>query len=186
MNDFEYYEVFNSYDEPVKMFYQWDIDQTLKIVFHGAKENLFTLTPEVHFTNAMREEALVVRATVSGDDTIIVDVPNLILTERYDVQVYVYVSDNRDANSQRSIVKIEIPLIRRDKPSDYYYVENIDRVTANIIKQEIKNELIKNLGEWWPIVESLTFIDQETREYHKLFVSGGKFKFEPLGTYADK
>lgn len=127
MDDFEDIEVLNSSGEPLKTFYQWDMNQSIKIVLNGAKAGLLTIAPEVHFTNAKRQEALVMKSTVSGTDTILVDVPNLILTEQYNIQVYIYVTEGED-DSQRSIAKIDIPLVRRDKPSDSYYVETITRV----------------------------------------------------------
>ena len=51
--------------------------------------------------------------------------------------MYVYLNDNLDAHSQKTIIKIEIPVHKRAKPSDYEYVENIERITAEVIKQEV-------------------------------------------------
>lgn len=81
---------------------------------------------------------MVVRSTVSNHDTITVDVPNILLQEAYPLLVYVYLTDANDSSSQKTILYSEIPVRKRAKPSDYLYVENITRVTAEMIKKEIE------------------------------------------------
>ena len=136
-------------------FYQWDIDQKIVIDLNGCDERYLQNPPEVHFSNSSRKEALVVRSTVkySGDDVvvqddsvatmhagdiIIADVPNILLQEPYPLLVYVYLTDADDSSSQKTILYSEIPVRKRAKPSDYLYVENITRITAEMIKKEIE------------------------------------------------
>lgn len=124
--------------DTINKFYQWDIDQKIVINLEGCDVNYLKNAPEVHFCNSSRKEALVVRSTVSNHDTITVDVPNILLQEAYPLLVYVYLTDANDSSSQKTILYSEIPVRKRAKPSDYLYVENITRVTAEMIKKEIE------------------------------------------------
>lgn len=130
-------ECFDTHDNPIDHYTQWDIDQKLKIVVYDADSGLLKNAPYIHFANVKSTEALVVRSTVEGTDTIVVDVPNSLLQESWPLLVYVYLNDNLDAHSQKTIIKIEIPVHKRVRPSDYEYVENIERITAETIKQEV-------------------------------------------------
>lgn len=124
--------------DTINKFYQWDIDQKIVINLEGCDVNYLKNAPEVHFCNSSRKEALVVRSTVSNHDTITVDVPNVLLQEACPLLVYVYLTDADDSSSQKTILYSEIPVRKRAKPSDYLYVENITRVTAEMIKKEIE------------------------------------------------
>lgn len=124
--------------DTINKLYQWDIDQKIVINLEGCDVNYLKNAPEVHFCNSSRKEALVVRSTVSNHDTITVDVPNILLQEAYPLLVYVYLTDANDSSSQKTILYSEIPVRKRAKPSDYLYVENITRVTAEMIKKEIE------------------------------------------------
>lgn len=124
--------------DTINRFYQWDIDQKIVINLEGCDVNYLKNAPEVHFCNSSRKEALVVRSTVSNNDTITVDVPNILLQEACPLLVYVYLTDANDSSSQKTILYSEIPVRKRAKPSDYLYVENITRVTAEMIKKEIE------------------------------------------------
>ena len=128
---------FDTHDNPIDHYTQWDVDQKLKIVVYDADSSLLKNAPYIHFANVKSTEALVVRSTVEDTDTIVVDVPNSLLQESWPLLVYVYLNDNLDAHSQKTIIKIEIPVHKRAKPSDYEYVENIERITAEVIKQEV-------------------------------------------------
>lgn len=152
------YEVpcLNLNGDTINRFYQWDIDQKIVIDLNGCDERYLQNPPEVHFSNSSRKEALVVRSTVkySGDDVavqddsvakmhardiIIADIPNILLQEPYPLLVYVYLTDADDSSSQKTILYNEIPVRKRAKPSDYLYVENITRITAEMIKKEIES-----------------------------------------------
>lgn len=140
--------------DTINRFYQWDIDQKIVINLEGYDERYLQNPPEVHFSNSSRKEALVVRSAVkySGDDVavqdgsvatmhagdiIIADIPNILLQEPYPLLVYVYLTDADDSSSQKTILYSEIPVRKRAKPSNYLYVENITRITAEMIKKEI-------------------------------------------------
>lgn len=129
--------------DTINRFYQWDIDQKIVINLEGCDVNYLKNAPEVHFCNSSRKEALVVRSTVSNHDTITVDVPNVLLQEACPLLVYVYLTDADDSSSQKTILYSEIPVRKRAKPSDYLYVENITRVTAEMIKKEIEKTTLE-------------------------------------------
>lgn len=128
--------------DTINKFYQWDVDQKIVINLEGCDVNYLKNEPEVHFCNSSRKEALVVRSTVSNHDTITVDVPNVLLQEAYPLLVYVYLTDANDSSSQKTILYSEIPVRKRAMPSDYLYVENITRVTAEMIKREIEQSTL--------------------------------------------
>lgn len=175
---FDSVEVFDVYGNKIQSFTQWDVDQTIKIVLHNADENLLDIAPKVHFGNVSRTEALVVPSTVEGNDTIVVTVPNLILTDPYTMRVYVYITDSKDVSSQKTIIKIEIPVNKRPRPSDYEYVENIERITYETMKQELRDELSNGALS----LTSITLIDVATQNRHRVFIEDNKLKFEDMGT----
>lgn len=76
-------------------------------------------------------------------EVITADVPNILLQEAYPLLVYVYLTDANDSSSQKTILFSEIPVRKRAKPSDYLYVDNINRVTANMIKSELEQSTKK-------------------------------------------
>ena len=173
-------ECFDTHDEPISYYTQWDINQTLKIILYGMDDGYMKNAPYVHFANIKSSEALVVRSTLQGDDTVLVDIPNQLLQESYPLLIYVYLNDSSDAGSQRTIVKIEIPVHKRAKPSDYEYVENIDRITAEVIKQEIYDDFMDEIRSGNITYPYVTFIDESTGKHVNLKVSD-----EKLGLYVD-
>lgn len=126
-------------------FFQWDCDQHIIIELKGCDEKYLSNNPEVHFTNKSREESLICRSSVKSSnieanttgDVIIAEVPNILLQEPYPLLVYVYLTDADDYKAQRTILYSEIPVRKRNKPSDYLYIENVSRITAENIKSEI-------------------------------------------------
>lgn len=159
----------DSYGNTINNFTQWDVDQKIIIPIDSCSlpnANIPSFpeyaSPEVHFCNTSRTEALVVRSKTEDDGkTITASVPNLLLQEPYPLLVYVYLTDSDDVSSQKTILHNEIPIRKRAKPSDYEYVKNIDSGTAETIKEQIEksvesakgafeeegNQIISNLEE---------------------------------------
>lgn len=140
-------ECYDMHDKPLDHYTQWDVNQVLKVKVLDADDTLLDNAPCVHFANVKSTEALVVKSTVSGSNTIVVDVPNKILEEPWPLLVYIYLQDSSDAESQKTIIRIEIPVVKRVRPSDYEYVENIDRITADSIKSEIMDGIYDQFAE---------------------------------------
>lgn len=135
----------DSYGNTINYFTQWDVDQKIIIPIDSRSLQNAKLPsspayalPEVHFGNSARSETLLVRSDFVDAETISVDVPNILLQEPYPLFVYVYLTDPEDVSSQKIILQNEIPVRKRQKPSDYFYIENIRRITAEMIKEEIE------------------------------------------------
>lgn len=175
-------ECLDPYDVPIEYYTQWDINQKMKIILRDCEEGLLTIPPNVHFANVRHKEAYVVRSSVENGDTILVNVPNVLLEENVPLLVYVYLTDRNDVSSQKTILKIDIPVRKRARPSNYDYVENIERITAQQIKREIKEELADDMYDSVLSLKGITFRDVVTGVLHKLYVSNGKLMLENLGT----
>lgn len=125
----------NSDGEFVSRLTQWDIGQSLVIRGTNLKA-----APDFHFCNKKSPEALIVPSVISNED-IIVKVPNILLQESLTIMVYMYVYENTESAKTAHIFRI--PVTERKKPSDYTYVENIDRITLSLIDQKIADILEK-------------------------------------------
>lgn len=134
------YEVkcLDQYGNTINNFFQWDIDQEITIKLEGCPQGYLSIAPEFHFTNKHRDTALIVRSNVIGEDVMKATIPNILLQEPYPLLVYVYLTNSEDVSSQRTILFSEIPIRKREMPNDYLYVENIKRITAEDIKDEIE------------------------------------------------
>ena len=175
-------ECLDPYDVPIEYYTQWDVNQKMKIILHNCEDGLLTIPPNIHFANARHKEAYVVRSSVENGNTIIVNVPNVLLEESAPLLVYVYLTDRNEVSSQKTIVKIDIPVRKRARPNNYDYVENIERITAQQIKREIKEELADDMYDSILSLKGITFRDVVTGVLHKLYVSNSKLRLENLGT----
>lgn len=116
----------DSYGNPVDCFYQWDTWQSLMIKNTGLDE-----APIFHFCNRKSTEAFSVPSTIS-DGVITVKVPNYFLTQPYPLMVYMYVYENELSAKVQYTFKVFVKA--RKRPSDYVYVENIEKTTlASVI-----------------------------------------------------
>lgn len=135
---------YDMYGNSIDSFTQWDVNQRMAIRLESCGDenhidnDILSIEPNVHFSNVKRDKALVVRASVTENNDIVVDVPNILLTEPYPLLIYVYYTSAKEPSAQATIVRTELPVRRRDEPHDYYYVENIERITAEMIKKEIE------------------------------------------------
>ena len=114
-----------------KFLYQWDVNQ--KIILTDVPENV-----EIHFAHNTDKEALVC-STYSNDDNTFVDIPNILLQS--DETIYMYTVQIR-GNEQFTIQANSIGVVRREKPSDYVYIN--DEIFYDV--KEIYNE-IKSLKD---------------------------------------
>ena len=170
------YEItcFDSDGNSIDRFSQWDINQKISLIIHDID---IKYPPMIHYSNVKRDEALIVRSTVS-DNMIIADVPNILLQEPYPLFVYVYLTDSEDVSSQKTILTTEIPIRKRQKPSDYSYVENIERITAQQIKKEIKKEIVNEINESDISFKDITLLDVITQQPYTLYFTEGKFTMD--------
>ena len=89
-------------------FYQWDLEQ--KLIVEDS-----TIT-EVHFSNKTEDNSLVCEV-YEQDGKRVVNVPNIMLTEAWDIIAYAYCNDLYTKQSKR------FKVIARTKPADYVYTE---------------------------------------------------------------
>lgn len=121
---------------------QWDKNQKLILdidVDVGDTLNTEITSPYVHYCNIKSTEAINVLSTIDFENKkLIADIPNELLQEPYNIIAYIYMADNDNTNSQKTVVAIKIPVKPRVKPSDYQYVNNSP--TIDIVQLATKNE----------------------------------------------
>ena len=110
--------------------YQWDQNHTLNI----EGENSQGVTT-VHFTNKSRDRAIVCETT-DVDGVKVANIPNELLEEPYDVIAYVHIYND---NHAKTVEIINIPLIKRAKPTDYQFVDNVPVMTFERLEKDIKD-----------------------------------------------
>ena len=115
--------------------YQYDVGQKMRIKFSG-----LTTAPIIHFSNAYRDTALNVSASLV-DDVITVSIPNSLLAEPYPILAYVY---DIEEDSGRTIHVIKIPIIKRPKPSDYESLNDEDLINY----ERLDARLTQLVNEW--------------------------------------
>lgn len=134
---FDRYNIRDSDGNKLDYLVQWDMNRSIVI------DNSFGISepPTFHFCNSKSKEALVVISEIKGSE-ICVKIPNRILQEPFPVFMYVYTHD-MDATmpEDKTIAAIRIELKPRVKPSDYLYVENVDKITADRLENMIKEKL---------------------------------------------
>lgn len=121
---------------------QWDVDQYILIGGSGLIE-----APKIHFCNAVSDEALVVGSEMEGD-LIKAKIPNILLQDKYLIMAYLYVYDPTVSSiSAMTKATIKIPILPRQKPSNYPYVEDIDYISATSLEAKIEKEIEDLNGE---------------------------------------
>lgn len=113
--------MFSIYDGREK-FYQWDQDR--KIIVDDK-----TIT-EVHFANCLCPTAKVCEV-YELDGLLVVDVPNILLTEYMDIRVWGY-----DGGMTKHNATFEV--VRKPKPDDYIYTETECRSFDELLEQTQK------------------------------------------------
>lgn len=86
--------------------YQWDLNQKLIV-------NCSCM--EIHFSNLLSKEALIVEP-YKEDGLTLVNIPNILLTEAYEIKAYVVENDCCNGCASFDVIK-------REKPADYIYTE---------------------------------------------------------------
>lgn len=117
--------MFKIYDGREK-FYQWDINRKLIVNDNTIKE--------VHFANCLCANAHICETYTEGNLNI-VNVPNILLQEYLNINVYAY-----DGESTKHSATFEVE--RRTKPSDYVYTETEVKDWDNAVTREENGAVI--------------------------------------------
>lgn len=148
---FYHYKIYSSTGAEIAYLTQWDLNRTM--VLDNTKLGL-SEAPIFHFCNKASKEALVVTSTLE-DDVITVKIPNALLREPYEVIAYVYVYTDEDEDSAKTTAIVRIPLTARVKPSEYEYVENVDKITADQIEQSVADKITELEETYEEVLEGL-------------------------------
>lgn len=112
--------------------HRWDLNQILAVSGSG-----LTVPPVFHFVSrkpTKSSEALVVQGTIASGGVIRANIPNILLTEPWDIIAYMY---SLEDNAGKTVETIRIPVVDRAKPTDYEYSDNITITTAGALSAEI-------------------------------------------------
>ena len=102
---------FNTYASYVTdSLYQWDLNQVLNV----SGLNL-AAAPEVHFSNANMDKAIVRQAT-KDNNVVRVAIPNSLLQDPLTIYAHIGVYEG---DTFKIVEKVEIPVIPKSRPSDY-------------------------------------------------------------------
>ena len=101
---------FNAYDSYVTdSLYQWDLNQVLSVT--GLN---LTVVPEVHFSNANMDKAIVRQATMVNH-VVSVRIPNSLLQDPLTICAHIGIYDG---DIFKVVERVEIPVIPKERPSD--------------------------------------------------------------------
>lgn len=110
------FDAYNSY--VTDSVHQWEINRTLSV----GGLNL-AVAPEVHFSNASMDKAIVRQATLSSH-VVNVQIPNSLLQAPLSIDAYIGVYEG---NAFKVVEHVRIPIIPRERPADYR-IENDEEV----------------------------------------------------------
>lgn len=137
---------FNAYNNYVTdSLYQWDINQEL--VIRGLN---LSVAPEIHFSNANMDRAIVRQSTLDKG-VVTVQIPNSMLQSALTIKAYVGVYKG---STFTVIETIEIPVIAKNRPSDYvieklddevYSFDRLENEIANMVTVKTFNSTVDSL-----------------------------------------
>ena len=111
---------FNTYASYVTdSLHQWDLNQVLQV----SGLNL-DVVPEVHFSNANTDRAIVRQATMANH-VVSVDVPNSLLQEPLRIYAHIGIYDGK---TFKVVELVEIPVKPRKRPQDYQIQDNDEEI----------------------------------------------------------
>ena len=116
--------------------YQWDLNQTLTI--YGLN---LTVAPEVHFSNANMDRAIV-RQAVLWNNIVSVGIPNSLLQDPLTIKAHIGVYAE---GTFKVLEEVQIPVIPKKRPMDYR-IENSDEeiYSFEALQNNIANMITRN------------------------------------------
>lgn len=148
--------------------YQWDQNHVLTLTGNNIGD-----ISAIHFCNKKCDNARVVNV-VRGSGEISAPIPNELLEMPYDVIAYVHTIDD---NQAKTIEVVNIPVIKRVKPDDYEFVENVDIVNFERLEKDIQDFIANMTNEYNSFTNLVNnqqenFINGFTDEYNSRVASG--------------
>lgn len=130
---------FTAYDTYITdSLYQWDKNQVLTV------EGLnITVAPEVHFSNAEMDRAIVRQAQIENG-VLSVKIPNSVLQSSLTVLAYIGIYEG---DTFKIIEVVEIPIIAKKKPEDYTLEVTDEEVYSFKAMENLVNNTAKSLTE---------------------------------------
>ena len=109
---------FNAYATYVTdSLHQWDLNQILNVT--GLN---LAVVPEVHFSNANMDRAIVRQATMVNH-VVSVEIPNSLLQDPFTIRAYIGIYED---DTFKIVERVDIPIIPRKRPNDYR-IEDTDK-----------------------------------------------------------
>ena len=128
---------FNTYNTYVTdSLYQWDLNQVLTVSGLNLAD-----APEVHFSNANTERAIVKQAT-NIDHIVSVKIPNSLLQDALTIKAHIGLYEG---DTFKVVELIEIPVIARKKPIDYRITDKDEEIYSF---NRLEN-MIEQIDEKW-------------------------------------
>lgn len=147
-------------DNGQSYFFQWDVNR--KVIVSDLTVR------EVHFSNEMMDEALVVNTRIENGQNV-ANVPDVLLQQDYDVMCYVMLD---------SCTKFEkiFGIFARPKPTDYIYTEEEIKGLDDLYERVMKLEENPGLNPEGTILEQLRPIEEISNHGHDTkLLNTGKF-----------
>lgn len=138
---------FNTYASYVTdSLHQWDLNQVLQV----SGLNLASV-PEVHFSNANTDRAIVRQATMANH-VVSVAVPNSLLQEPLRIYAHIGVYEG---DTFKVVELVEIPVIPRKRPQDYQIQDSDEEIYSfNALENALTNRLSRA-----DVVDNLNSVD---------------------------
>lgn len=133
---------FNAYDSYVTdSLYQWDLNQVLSVT--GLN---LTVVPEVHFSNANMDKAIVKQATMVNH-VVSVPIPNSLLQDPLTIYAHIGIYEG---DTFKVVERVEIPVIPKERPSDYQIQDSDEeiysfRALENALENKADNARVDNI-----------------------------------------
>lgn len=130
---------FNSYNNyVVDSLYQWDLNQQLIVAGLNIED-----APEIHFSNANLERAIVRQATMSNR-IITVDIPNSLLQDALRIYAHIGIYEGE---TFKIIEVVEIPVISRKKPLNYQIETTDGEIYSFSALENALNNALEKINE---------------------------------------
>ncbi len=157
---------------------QWDYNRKLYIAGINTTNNVL----QVHFSNEFSRVAIV-RVAYKEGETWQVNIPNVLLQERYKIYAYIYLNEDE---SGKTVKKIIIPVLPRQRPDDYPQNSYEEAELNRLI--DYTNKLGGQVSRYANILaeyQSKKWVKPITKAEYNALVDAGKVENDVLYCFTD-